>query len=54
MTAFDAAKQEVLLALGKDAQALNEQRARRAALKDNGILGRLTAGLGKVFSKTSH
>ncbi len=47
---LDAAKQEVLIALNKDAQALNQKRARQEALKGNGILDRLTAGLGRAVN----
>jgi hypothetical protein len=47
---LDSAKQEVLLALSRDSQLLNDKRNRQAALKGNGILDRLTAGLGKAFS----
>jgi len=50
IVALDGAKQEILVALGRDSQALAEKRARQQALKGNGILDRLTAGLGKAFS----
>lgn len=48
VTALDAAKQEALVVLMRDQQNLNEQRARRAALKDTGVLGRLNLGLSKA------
>lgn len=54
ITSLDAAKQEVLMALGRDAQMLNEKRASRERLKASGILGRLTDGLGKVFAGKIH
>ena len=47
---LDAAKQEILMALGRDSQMLNEKRQRQNALKGNGILDRLTAGLGKALA----
>ncbi len=50
VTAFDAAKQEVLMALMADASMLNEKRARQQALKSNGVLSRLTDGLGRVLA----
>ncbi len=50
VTSLDAAKQEVLIALSRDGQQLQEKRARQAALKGNGILDRLTAGLGRAVS----
>ncbi len=48
ITSLDAAKQEALIALSRDMQMLNEKRQRQAALKGNGILDRLTAGLGRA------
>lgn len=48
VTSLDAAKQEALVALARDGQMLNEKRGRQAALKSNGILDRLTAGLGRA------
>ena len=50
MICLDAAKQEVMMALGRDTQMLNEKRQRQQALKGNGILSRLTDGLGKAFA----
>ena len=47
---LDAAKQEVILALGRDQQALNEKKQRREMLNGNGLMGRLNAGLGKAFA----
>lgn len=52
LVALDAAKQEVMSALMKDSQALNEERARKAALKSTGILDRLTAGLRGAMPKS--
>jgi hypothetical protein len=51
---LDAAKQEVIMALGRDCQALNEKRQRQQALKANGVLGRLTDGLGRAFAGKAH
>lgn len=48
ITSLDAAKQEVLIALARDAQQLQEKRARHAALKSTGILDRLNVGLGRA------
>ncbi len=50
LTSLDAAKQEALIALSRDIQMLNEKRQRQAALKSNGILDRLTAGLGRAVN----
>lgn len=47
---LDSAKQEVIMALGRDSQLLNEKRQRQQALKANGVLGRLTDGLGRAFA----
>ena len=51
---LDTAKQEVLMALGRDGNQLAEKRGRQAALKQNGILGRLTDGLGRAFAGKTH
>ena len=50
MVALDSMKAEVLMALARDAQLLNEKRQRQAALKGNGVLDRLSAGLGRAFA----
>jgi hypothetical protein len=54
MISLDSAKQELLMALNRDAQILNEERARQEALKSNGIMRRLNSGLGKVFAGILH
>lgn len=48
---LDAAKQEVIMALSKDNQMLNQELQRKAALQTNGVMGRLNAGLGDLFNK---
>lgn len=50
ITSLDAAKQEAVIALAKDTQELNEKRPRRAALQGNGLLDRLSAGLGRAVT----
>lgn len=54
VTSLDAAKQEVLIALAKDQQELNEKRQRQAALRaprpQGSVLDRLTAGLGRAVN----
>ena len=47
---LDSAKQELLMALARDQQALTEKRQRQQSLKTNGVLGRLTDGLGRAFA----
>lgn len=49
ITSLDAVKQESLFALNKDIMALNQKRARQQALKSNGILDRLSAGIGSTI-----
>lgn len=49
VTSLDGAKQEVMIALQRDMQMLNEKRRARAALKSTGILDRVNAGLGRVL-----
>jgi hypothetical protein len=50
VTSLDAAKQSLLIEVAKDQQILMEERQRKQALKSNGILDRLTSGLGKTFN----
>lgn len=50
IVSLDSAKQELLMALARDGQALSEKRQRQQALKANGVLGRLTDGLGRAFA----
>lgn len=50
VTSLDAAKQEAIIALSRDMAQLREKHARQAALKGNGILDRLTAGLGRAVN----
>jgi hypothetical protein len=56
LISLDSAKQEVIIALNKDAQALNEKRQRQAMLtapsgpQGSSLMDRLSAGLGKTFA----